>query len=349
MPPTPHNSTEPRTAHAPDNTTLLALLTPADVRDFFPAPLFDELRTLLPRFQLADPADLGPDGVARLLDTLRPDILLTGWRMVRLPAELPPELRYVCHVCGTVKGFLTRAHLEHGLLVSNWGRSISRTIAEAALFLTLASLRRAAEWSIAMHLESAWKKRDTRTDSLFARRVGIHGFGNIAREFLRLIAPFGCDVAICAPDVTPATEREWHIRRSPDLPTLFADNDVVVELAPLNAATAGCITEELLRRLDPGGLFVNVGRGLVVDEAALVRVAREGRVLFGLDVFAKEPLPPDHPLRGLRNVMLTPHLAGPTTDRRRDAGRHALDNLRAYLAGEKPASVVTPEAYDEAT
>jgi len=77
-----------------------------------------------------------------------------------------------------------------------------------------------------------------------------------------------------------------------------------------------------------------------------VRVAREGRVQFGLDVFSVEPLPPNHPLRGLLNVSLTPHLAGPTTDRRRDAGAWALRNLRAYAAGQPLEAQITPESYD---
>jgi phosphoglycerate dehydrogenase-like enzyme len=87
----------------------------------------------------------------------------------------------------------------------------------------------------------------------------------------------------------------------------------------------------------------------VVDEADLLRVAREGRLQIALDVFEHEPLPADSPLRGLPNVTLLPHLAGPTRDRRRDAGALALKNLRAYLRGEPLEAVVTLEVYDRST
>jgi phosphoglycerate dehydrogenase-like enzyme len=122
-----------------------------------------------------------------------------------------------------------------------------------------------------------------------------------------------------------------------------------VELAPLIPETKGVVTEHLLRLIRPGGAFVNVGRGAVVDEAALLRVAREGKITLGLDVFAAEPLPVDSGFRGLPNVTLTPHLAGPTTERRRDAGEFALHNLRAYAEGRPLQAVITPQVYDTST
>ena len=86
-----------------------------------------------------------------------------------------------------------------------------------------------------------------------------------------------------------------------------------------------------------------------MDEEALVRVAREGLIHVGLDVFATEPLPADSGLRGLPNVVLLPHLAGPTLDRRRDAGAQTLRNLRAYSADRPLDAVITPEIYDSLT
>jgi phosphoglycerate dehydrogenase-like enzyme len=124
---------------------------------------------------------------------------------------------------------------------------------------------------------------------------------------------------------------------------------VLVELAPLIPATTGLIDEKLLRLLPPGAAFVNVGRGAVVDEDALIRVAREGKIQFGLDVYAHEPLAPDHPLRGLPNVFLTPHFAGPTLDRYPDATAQALRNLRAFTQGLPLEAIVTPEVYDRST
>jgi phosphoglycerate dehydrogenase-like enzyme len=327
----------------------LAVLTEIEYRDFFPEPLRQELLALVDDLVVVDP--LRHDGLdlAALLAETRPEVLIGCWKTPPLPQRLPQELRYVCYLCGSVRKFVARSHVEQGLVVTNWGGSISRIVAEWALFHVLACLRRATYWTLAMHCEGAWKDERTETASLFGRRVGIHGFGAIARRLVGLLAPFDCTISVFAPDVDAATEREFGIQGVDSLETLFADSDVVVEVAPLIPETVGSVTERHLRLLRPGSVFVNVGRGAVVDEDALVRVAAEGRVQFGLDVFTCEPLPVDHPLRGMANVSLTPHLAGPTTDRRRDAGAFALENLRAYAEGRPLQAVITPEVYDRST
>jgi len=344
------SSTAPQVVSAPSRpSALLLALTPLDAREFLPGELHTEVRDLAANYREYDPSTGSPAAFSVLLHEVNPEILVTGWRAPTLPAVLPPRLRYVCHLTGSVRGLVSRHHLESGLLVTNWGGSISRVVAEGALFHILSALRRGTHWALAMHRDRAWKTREAETASLFGRRVGIHGFGRVARELLVLLAPFGVDISVLAPDVDASVEKAFGIRRAASLEALFADNDIVVELAPLIPETEGIVTERLLRLLRPGSVFVNTGRGKVVDEAGLVRVAQEGRVFFGLDVFAVEPMPADHPLRGLPNVGLTPHLGGPTTDRRRDAGSLAVDNLRAYSAGEPLEAVVTPSLFDQIT
>ncbi|HEU5080384.1 MAG TPA: hydroxyacid dehydrogenase [Opitutaceae bacterium] len=326
---------------------LLAVLTPAELRDFFPGPLWPEVQQLAREVRVTDATGLEADEFARMLHAIDPEVLIACWKTPPLPNALPPRLRYVCYLAGSVKHIVSRAHLQNGLVLTNWGRSISRTVAEGALFHVLACLRRATKWSLGMHGAGAWKNETTDTASLFHRKVGLHGFGRVARELVKLLRPFEVELSAFAPDVTPAAEREWSIRRADSLEALFAENDVVIELAPLIPATHGIVQETHLRLLRPGAVFVNVGRAKVVDEDALVRVAREGQIQFGLDVFSVEPLPVDHPLRGLANVSLTPHLAGPTNDRRRDAGAWALRNLRAYATGQPLGEPVTLEDYDQ--
>jgi phosphoglycerate dehydrogenase-like enzyme len=335
-----------RTPASARPVSLLAALTPGEVRDFLPGPLRTQLGEIAAEHAFVDPVVGGAGAFHAELAARDPEILVAAWKTPPLPRALPPRLRYVCYLCGSVKHLVTRDHVAQGLQVTNWGGSISRVVAEWALFHILACLRRATYWALAMHHGGGWKNVGTETASLFGRRVGIHGFGLVARELVVLLRPFGVRIQAHAPDVTPEIESRFDVQRCDSLEELFAGNDVIVELAPLIPETRGVVTEALLRRIRPGGVFVNLGRGAVVDEEALVRVAREGRVHFGLDVFSIEPLPAGHPLRGLPNVSLTPHLGGPTTDRRRDAGEHGLRNLRAYAAGLPLESVITPEVYD---
>jgi phosphoglycerate dehydrogenase-like enzyme len=332
----------------PRPRSILAVLTSQETRDFLPEPLLAQARALTDDFRTLDPTGLDDAALALALTTANPEVLVGGWKTPPLPATLPPALKYYCHLAGTVKKTVRREHLERGLLVTNWGGSISRIVAEWALFHILSCLRRATHWTLAMHREGAWKDSHTETASLFNRRVGIHGFGQVARELVRLLQPFGVTIAVAAPDIDTEMEAAYGIRKS-TLEQLFAENDVIVELAPLIPATVGSVTEKHLRLIRPGGVFVNVGRGAVVDEAALLRVAQEGRIVCGLDVFTQEPLPPDSGFRGLHNVTLTPHLAGPTTDRRRDAGAFGVENLRAYAEDRPLQAVVTARVYDSST
>lgn len=331
--------------------TLLAAIAPAELSEFLPEPLQRALQELFPGYRRLDPAALDAAAFARELAAANPEVLLACWKTPPLPAVLPPRLRYVCYLAGSVKRLVTPAHLERGLLVTNWGGSISRTVAEAALFHILACLRNTSHWAIAMHQPgvAAWKNCRTDARSLFGRRVGLHGFGPVARALVRLLEPWECPVSVFAPDVTPELAAAHRVRPASSLEALFAENDILVELAPLIPATTGLVTEALLRRIPAGGVFVNVGRGAVVDEAALLRVAREGRIRVGLDVYATEPLPADHGFRALPAVSLTPHTAGPTIDRYPDAGAFALRNLQAFVAGCPLEAVVTPAIYEQST
>lgn len=332
-------------------SSLLAVLTPTELREFLPEPLLAQVRGLAAEFRLVDPTPMDTDALARELAAANPEVVLGCWKTPTLPDELPPRLRYVCYLTGSVKRLVSRTHLEQGLCVTNWGSAISRTVAEAALFHILACLRNASHWALAMHQPgvASWKNGLTDARSLFCRTIGIHGFGPVARELVGLLKPWNCPITAFAPDLTAELAHAYGIDRAASLEALFAENEIIVELAPLIPATTGIVTEQLLRSIPAGGVFVNVGRGAVVDEAALLRVAREGRISVGLDVYAVEPLPADSPFRALPKVNLTPHTAGPTIDRYPDAGAFAVKNLRAHAEGRPLEAVITPEIYDQSS
>jgi len=212
------------------------------------------------------------------------------------------------------------------------------------------SLRRAGDWNTRMHRDGYWINGSiARTSSLFGRRVGVHGFGNVARELVRLLQPFGVLVSAYDPYVSPELFASQDVKRLASLEALFNGNDVIVELAALSPETQGSVRSEHFSALPDGAVFVNVGRGAVVEEKALLEEAKRGRLFIGLDVFHEEPLPADYPLRGLPNVILLPHVAGPTPDRRVDAGAFGLANLRRFIKGLPLEGVVTRESYERST
>jgi len=295
----------------------------------------------------------GRDAMIQKLNELGTDVLMTCWSTPSLPADVlerAPKLRYVCHLCGTVRRKIPRVLIEKGLLVSGWGNSIARVVAEHSLLQILCALRRIAHWQLEMHTRGGWNTMDfPEPQSLFGRTVGLHGLGAIARELVKLLAPFGCKISAYSPSVPDELFEQLGVKRSTSLAELFSQNQIIVELAPLKPANVGIVDEKLLRLIQPGGVFVNTGRGAVVDEKALAAVAREGKIHIALDVYVREPLPADSPLRGLDNAMLTPHIGGPTADRRRDCGRHALQNVVAYFEGKDLSGKVGLAEWDRQT
>lgn len=189
---------------------------------------------------------------------------------------------------------------------------------------------------------------DLQTRTLFGLRVGIHGFGSVARALIRLLSPFGVSLSAYSDGVPQALFSQHGVRAAASLQELFAGSDVLIECESLTAATRGIVTAGLLAALPDDAVFVNVGRGEVVDEAALVREANAGRLRVALDVSAVEPLTSDSPVVRCGRVILSPHIAGPTSDRYAECGSWALEKLGRFLDGQPP-SVMSLAAYDRAT
>lgn len=328
---------------------VLVLMTEQEKQEFLPPDLEAQLYELFPDLTWVE-APLSPDEWNKLLAEKRPEIIICAWETPALPLESAEYLKYLCFLCGSIRKYVPRELIEGGLKVTNWGSVVSNTVAECSLLLILAALRRVGNWNVAMRTEGKWKSgRHPDTLSLFGRRVGLHGLGAISRELVRLIEPFNVQLAAYSPSVPDETFEKLNIRRSESLEDLFSTSDVLVELAPGKPANHHLVGEDLLRLLPEQAVFVNLGRGMVVDEDALVRVSRECGLHIALDVYEVEPLPVDSPLRSLDNITLLPHLGGPTPDRRRDCGELALQNLENYL-GDKPLiNLIDLNTYDRAT
>ncbi|MFQ3669759.1 MAG: NAD(P)-dependent oxidoreductase, partial [Fimbriimonadaceae bacterium] len=241
---------------------------------FFPVDLAARADALPAKVEWLDPAASGEGAWDSALESLRPEIVVAGWGTPVLAdrhlAVYGGSVRYLCYLAGSVRGRVTREQIEAGLLVTNWGSAVSRTVAECALLLIVASLRQVPDWVRRMDA-GAWREGLQTGRSLFGRKVGIHGLGSVTRELVRLLAPFDVSIAAFSEGVPADRFAEVGVEQAASLAELFRDRDVVVEVEALTPQTRGLVGEDLLARLRPGSVFVNVGRGAVVDERALVR------------------------------------------------------------------------------
>jgi phosphoglycerate dehydrogenase-like enzyme len=219
--------------------------------------------------------------------------------------------------------------------------------------------RAVAEWTvmaILALLKDVWRHhqgvQDGRWDMVTAgergvfelggRTVGIIGLGRIGQSVARRLRAFELGRMVYA-DTRPAPpelEHELRIERL-EIDDLCVVSDAVTLHLPLTPRTRGLIDARRLALLRPRAVLVNAARGAIVDEAALAAALDAGRLKgAALDVFTHEPPPPDHPLRGRPNVLLSPHLAGSTNEARERMIASALANLDRVLRGRDPAYVV---------
>jgi phosphoglycerate dehydrogenase-like enzyme len=329
---------------------MLFALSSADRRRFIPDRAVEE--EFAPGAHWIDVGELGANDWHETLAEFAPEVLVTAWDTPLFPVELARDpalpLRYVCHLAGGVRA-LPRSLLERGVLVSNWGECASQTVAEHALLLTLAALRNLPRWDAFMARMPENRSLELRTRTLHRRRVGLHGFGSVARQLARLLRPFEAEISAYSAGVPAELYERCDVRNAGSLEQLFARSEVLIECEALTDRTRGSVTAELLELLPDDAIFINVGRGAVVDEPALARCAARGKLRVALDVFEHEPLPADSPLRLLSDAVLSPHIAGPTSDTFALCGEFAMSNLHRYLRGETPTGLVTIEAYDRSS
>jgi phosphoglycerate dehydrogenase-like enzyme len=163
---------------------------------------------------------------------------------------------------------------------------------------------------------------------LLGRRVVILGLGSIGMAIADRLRPFGVEIVGVG-----RTARDG-VRGLADLDEVLRDAEIVVNILPLTSETRGLLDARRLSLLPDGAILVNGGRGRTIDSAALVDELRSGRIRAALDVTDPEPLPPDHPLWGLPNVLISPHMAGDSPASTIRAFELAGDQIRRFAAGK---------------
>jgi len=224
---------------------------------------------------------------------------------------------------------------ERGLKVSHTPGANHEDVADHALGLILAAWRRIAEGDRAVRA-GEWRVEERMISrSLAGRKLGIVGLGDIGAASARRAEAFGLEVAWWGPRAKP--EAPWP--RAESLLTLAKASDVLLIACRASPATDGLVSAEVIDAVGPRGLLVNVSRGGVVDEDALVTALVSGRLgMAALDVYAEEPTPAER-WAEVPNIVLTPHTGGATTDAVPKMVALTLENLRRFF---RDADLVSP-------
>jgi len=244
------------------------------------------------------------------------------------------DLRWIQLASAGVPLSLCEPCQKQKIHVTNLAGLYGPTIAEHALGLMLI-LSRNLHIAQRNQEKRTWDRSvmDTVRD-LHGKTVAIVGLGNIGRHIARLTRAFGMRVLGCrrTPRPTPDVDRVYACEQ---LAVTLADADYVVVAAPLTRATGGMLGRAQFAAMKAGAFYVNVSRGGVAQEAALLEALQSGHLAgAGLDAYVVEPLPGDHPLWSLPNVVVSPHYSGETVNNSALPARRFTRNLRRWLAGE---------------
>jgi D-3-phosphoglycerate dehydrogenase len=286
------------------------------------------------------------DGATLLKESRDVDVVIVR-------AVLPPEMFAGSHTI--------RAAIRHGagldmipvetataagVLVANLPGANARSVGEHAIFTALALLRqfRAIERDLRAGGWFAGREHANAARELAGRTVGIVGMGAIGRE-VAAIGHHGFGLTVLGASRSGSGFPDY-VRPVP-VDVLVAKSDIVVLACPLTADTIGLISRQRIASMRPGSILVNVSRGPVIDDEALIEALREGRIGgAALDVFTKQPLAPDHPYLSFGNVIVTPHLAGITEESMMRMGVGAAEEALRVLGGELPLNLRNAEAVE---
>jgi len=253
--------------------------------------------------------------------------------------DLAPDLRVISTYSVGYDHIDVEEATKRGIYVTHTPGVLTEAVADLAWALLLAVARRVVEadrcvregeWTI------AWYPTFMLGSAVYGKTLGIIGLGRIGTAVARRAKGFNMRVIYYSRTRKPWLEEELGLEFK-SLEEVLRESDFVVLTVALTEETYHMIGERELRLMKPTAYLVNTARGAIVDTQALVRALREGWIAgAALDVFEEEPLPRGHPLTELDNVVLTPHVAGPSDERRSTLFRAVVEDLMRFFRGEEP-------------
>jgi len=217
-----------------------------------------------------------------------------------------------------------------GVYVTNCPGTLTNSVAEGTMALILSARKNVVAYDSEVR-NGIWNAVLGR--ELRGQTVGMVAFGGIARRLAELLQPWGVRMIAYDTYQDPAAAETYHVEYV-DLDTLYREADIISVHVPLNAHTKGMINDESFAKMKDGVVIINTARGGIIDEDALVRALKSGKVFAaGLDVFAKEPISPDHPFLNMPNVVLHPHASALTQEGLIATFNKAIDNFLEVMSG----------------
>lgn len=263
------------------------------------------------------------------------EVCISGWGCRRFDENILKDskrLRLIAHTGGSVAGIVSEYLYEKGIKVISGNWIFAESVAEGVIAYILCSLRQLPFYSNAVQA-GQWRKEQYFNEGLLNQTIGLVGFGMVSRYLVKMLMPFSVKIKVYDPYITDEVCLEHGVERS-SLEDIFSTSKIISIHAPKTPDTYHMIGSKLLKAIPDGSLLINTARGSLIDEEALSEELQKNRFKALLDVFEVEPLPLDSKLIGLPNVILIPHMAGPTVDRRKIVTSALIEEIENFFSGK---------------
>ncbi len=263
------------------------------------------------------------------------EVLIGHWGCPTLTSEVlavAPRLRLFAYAAGTVKWQVTDAVWERGIVVTSAADANAVPVAEFTVAMVLLANKGVLLFREWLRDPGATLPLDPSAVGNYGRRIGLVGASMVGRRVIELLAPYDLELAVYDPYLSPDDAAHLGVEKVDDLDALCASVDVLSLHAPDVDATRGMIGAAQLGALRDGAVFLNTARPALVDSEALEAELASGRIAGILDVTEPEPLPAGHPLLGLPNVFVTPHVAGAMGNELHRLAELAVVEVERYAA-----------------
>lgn len=278
------------------------------------------------------------------------DVCICGWGSNAFNEDAlkyADRLKIVAHTGGSASKFITKELFERGIRVISGNWFFAQSLAEGTLAYMLSSLRDIPYYNNEVH-EGRWHNYNYYNEGILDQTVGLIGFGMTAQILVSMLKPFNVKIKVFSEHKSDDIYKEYGVEKATLEEIVTTCKIISIHMAQ-REDTYHIINKEILRKIPDGSILINTSRGSLIDEEALADELITGRIKAALDVYEIEPLPMNSRLKGLKNVVLIPHMGGPTIDRRKSCTLGILDDIGRFDKGEKLLYELNLEYIDRMT
>lgn len=267
-----------------------------------------------------------------------------------IPEELISKhknIKIVAEIAGALPKYslpFYKESIKRGVKFLTCSPAFAYPVAEYALGQTINLLRNISKYHMQMikgEEKFYYCDENSSDKSLYNRKIGIIGFGRIAREYIRLVKPFTPEIKIYDPFVPDSLYEDFGVKKA-NLEEALSGNDVVILMANPNEKNYHLINKDTLALLDEGTSLINVARASLVNTKDLIEWLKQDKGKAAIDVFEKEPLEKESELRSLKNIVITPHRAGGLLDTYKRIGRNLILDMQNLNSDIDPQNMYMP-------